>query len=66
MNEQRLVLNGKTISFRSGRTILEVARGNRVHIPTFCYLKHTTPIGIVMPLQQPSPKEAAFQIRRPH
>jgi len=45
MNEQQLVLNGKTISFRSGQTILEVARENGVHIPTLCYLKDATPTG---------------------
>jgi predicted molibdopterin-dependent oxidoreductase YjgC len=66
MNEQQLVLNSKTITFRSGHTILEVAHEKGVHIPTFCYLKHTTPTGVVTRLQQPCPKEAAFQIRRPH
>ena len=45
MNEQQLVLNGKTISFRSGQTILEVARENGVQIPTLCYLKDATPTG---------------------
>lgn len=45
MNEQQLVLNGKTISFRSGQTILEVAHENGVHIPTLCYLKDATPTG---------------------
>jgi NADP-reducing hydrogenase subunit HndD len=45
MNEQQLVLNGKTISFRSGQTILEVAAENGVQIPTLCYLKGATPTG---------------------
>jgi NADP-reducing hydrogenase subunit HndD len=64
MNEQQLVLNSKTISFRSGRTILEIAHENGVHIPTLCYLKNAMPTGAVTPLQPPSPKEAAFQTPR--
>ena len=66
MNEQQLVLNSKTIYFRSGQTILDVAHEKGVHIPTLCYLKDATPTGVVTPLQPPSPKEAAFQIRRPY
>jgi NADP-reducing hydrogenase subunit HndD len=45
MNEHQIVLNGKMTSFRSGQTILEVARENGVQIPTLCYLKDATPTG---------------------
>jgi len=45
MRAPQLLLNGKTISFRSGQTILEVARENGVEIPTLCYLKDATPTG---------------------
>ncbi len=34
-----LKINGKDITAEAGKTILEVARENGIHIPTLCYLK---------------------------
>jgi len=45
MSENQLVLNGRTVSFESGQTILDVARENGVDIPTLCYLKDAAPTG---------------------
>ena len=45
MTDQQLVLNGKTVPFKPGQTILELASENGVHIPTLCYLKGATPTG---------------------
>jgi NADH dehydrogenase/NADH:ubiquinone oxidoreductase subunit G len=45
MSENQLVLNGKTIYFHPGQTILEVARENGIQIPTLCYLKDAAPTG---------------------
>ena len=41
----KLVLNGEEVSFTPGQTVLEVARANKVDIPTLCYLKGCTPTG---------------------
>lgn len=38
-------LNGQEVSFTPGQTILEVARENRVTIPTLCHYKRSEPIG---------------------
>ncbi|MCD6561779.1 MAG: (2Fe-2S)-binding protein [Deltaproteobacteria bacterium] len=40
-----MVLNGNSIEFDEGQTILEVALNHGVDIPTLCYLKDTTPTG---------------------
>jgi predicted molibdopterin-dependent oxidoreductase YjgC len=39
MKTLSLTLNGRTIDFEAGRTILEVALANGVHIPTLCHLE---------------------------
>lgn len=33
-------INGKDYSFQQGQTILEVAKANKINIPTLCYLKN--------------------------
>ena len=46
MSKPTLSINGMTVEFQSGQTILEVARGAGVYtIPTLCYLKDTTATG---------------------
>lgn len=40
-----LIINGKTITFRPGQTILEAATEAGIWIPTLCYLKGATPTG---------------------
>jgi predicted molibdopterin-dependent oxidoreductase YjgC len=46
MSTATLNLNGKTVEFKPGQTILEVARSHGVYtIPTLCYLKDTTATG---------------------
>ena len=46
MSKATLTLNGMTVEFQPGQTILEVARGHGVYtIPTLCYLKDTTATG---------------------
>ena len=40
-----MVLNGNSVEFDEGQTILEVALEHGVDIPTLCYLKDTTPTG---------------------
>jgi predicted molibdopterin-dependent oxidoreductase YjgC len=46
MSKATLNLNGKTVEFQPGQTILEVARGHGEYtIPTLCYLKDTTATG---------------------
>jgi NADH dehydrogenase/NADH:ubiquinone oxidoreductase subunit G len=41
-----LTINGVTVEFTLGQTILEVARSAGIYtIPTLCYLKGTTAIG---------------------
>ena len=41
----KLVIDDRTCSFRSGETLLEVARSNGIHIPTLCHLERTVPTG---------------------
>ena len=36
-----LTLDGKTVSFREGQTLLEVARENGIRIPSLCYHRKT-------------------------
>ncbi len=45
MNKQTLTINGRTVSFEPGQTILEAARSVDIDIPTLCHLKGTTPTG---------------------
>jgi formate dehydrogenase major subunit len=45
MRDDRIIIDGKELRFKSGQTILEVAEENRVHIPTLCHLKGATPTG---------------------
>lgn len=45
MAEPTLTLNGRTVAFEPGQTILEVARGAGVYIPTLCWMKDTLPTG---------------------
>ncbi len=45
MADQFITLNGHTCSFKSGETILEVAKRNGIQIPTLCYLKDALPTG---------------------
>jgi NADH-quinone oxidoreductase subunit G/NADP-reducing hydrogenase subunit HndD len=44
-NKINLTLNGSPVSAREGMTILEVARGNGIDIPTLCYLEDQPPMG---------------------
>ncbi len=45
MKEHTFTLNGRTVSFEPGQTILEASEGAGVRIPTLCHLKGTTPTG---------------------
>jgi len=46
MSPSNLTINGQTVTFEPGQTILEVARQAGIYtIPTLCYLKDTTPTG---------------------
>ena len=45
MENNTFTLNGATVSFKPGQTILEAAEENGVRIPTLCHLKGTTPTG---------------------
>ena len=46
MSQQTLTLDGRTVEFDPGQTILEVARQAGIYtIPTLCYLKNTKPTG---------------------
>lgn len=45
MTGRHITINGKTVSFESGQTILEAARENGIGIPTLCHLKGATPTG---------------------
>src|SRR5450759_3315264 len=46
MSTATLNLDGKTVEFNPGQTILEVARRHGIYtIPTLCYLKDTTATG---------------------
>ncbi len=41
----QLTLNGQSLDFSPGQTILQVAQAHAVHIPTLCYLKDASPTG---------------------
>ena len=41
----QLTLDGRTVTFREGQTLLEVARENNVKIPSLCYHRKTGPVG---------------------
>ncbi len=43
--ENRITINGHTLAFTPGETILEVAHRNNIDIPTLCYLKGASPTG---------------------
>lgn len=43
--KETLVMNGQSLSFRPGQTLLEVAEAHGIAIPTLCHLKGTTPTG---------------------
>ncbi len=45
MGDNRIVIDGRELTFQSGQTILEVAEDNGIRIPTLCFLKGTTPTG---------------------
>ncbi len=45
MGNAALTINGAPVSGREGQTILEVARGNGIDIPTLCYLENLPPVG---------------------
>ena len=40
-----IIINGKTLPFTPGETILEVAERHGIEIPTLCYLKGASPTG---------------------
>ena len=44
-NKILLTIDGREFEATSGQTILEVARGNGIHIPTLCYYEGTTNVG---------------------
>jgi formate dehydrogenase major subunit len=43
--KETLTMNGRSLGFRVGQTLLEVAEAHDVVIPTLCHLKGTTPTG---------------------
>jgi formate dehydrogenase major subunit len=45
MDQQQMMINGRTVSFSPGQTILEAAEAVGIWIPTLCHLKGTTPTG---------------------
>lgn len=46
MNAENLItIDGRQLEFDRGETILEVARRNKIFIPTLCHLAGTTPTG---------------------
>lgn len=40
-----VTIDGNSFSVDAGKTVLEVANGNGIYIPTICWLKKLTPIG---------------------
>jgi len=40
-----IIINGNSLSFTPGETILDVAKKNSIDIPTLCYLKGASPTG---------------------
>ncbi len=45
MDKITLQIDGNQINAQTGKTILDVARENNIHIPTLCYLKNLSPVG---------------------
>ncbi len=45
MERIRLTINGRAIETGAGKTILQVARENNIHIPTLCFHENLLPIG---------------------
>ena len=45
MTKNTFLLDGKTVEFKPGQSILEAAAANGVSIPTLCHLKGSTPTG---------------------
>ena len=45
MGKIKLTINNRQVEAYEGKTILEVARENGIHIPTLCYLKDYTGTG---------------------
>jgi len=45
MSGATFTLNGRSVPFKLGQSILDAARDNGVHIPTLCYLKGLAPSG---------------------
>jgi predicted molibdopterin-dependent oxidoreductase YjgC len=43
--EHRITINGNSLSFDPGQTVLEVARQHHIDIPTLCWLKGAFPTG---------------------
>lgn len=43
--ENTMVIDGQTLSFAPGETVLQVASRNGIDIPTLCYLKGASPTG---------------------
>lgn len=41
----QVTMDGTALPAREGQTILEVARGNDIHIPTLCYIQKLRPLG---------------------
>jgi NADH dehydrogenase/NADH:ubiquinone oxidoreductase subunit G len=39
------IINGKKVTFKSGQTILQVAKDNNIKIPTLCYMEACNEIG---------------------
>ena len=44
-DQNSITINGNSIPFESGETILEVARKKQIDVPTLCYLKGASPTG---------------------
>jgi formate dehydrogenase major subunit len=44
-DKEILAMNGQSLSFTPGQTLLEVAEAHGIAIPTLCHLKGTTPTG---------------------
>ena len=45
MSKVTVTINGKTYEAEAGKTILQVARENNIHIPTLCYLEGVNQYG---------------------
>jgi NAD(P)H-flavin reductase/ferredoxin len=43
--QKTVQIDGASVSFSEGQTILEIARNNNIYIPTLCYIEDLTPYG---------------------